>query len=107
MTELLREYHRVDGKGLVVVQICCPVNLLDFLVDVIRALCLEMADGFQDPDGGVQLKVGTIHQFLVTCKRYHSSTYLYIISPQLGQLFRQYGFQPHKRFGDQFKILFH
>ena len=107
VAELLREHYRVDGKGLVVIEICSPVYFLDFFVDIIRTFCLEVPDGFQDSDGSVRLKVGTVHQFLVTCKRNHSSTNLYIISPQLGQFFRQYRFQSHKRFGDQFKILFH
>ena len=107
MAELLREHDRVDREGLVVLQILRPVYFLDFLIHVICAFRFEMTDRLQDSDGSVQLEVCTIHHFFITCKRYHSSTDLNIVSPQLGQLFRQYRFQSHKRFGDQFKILFH
>ena len=53
MAELLGKHHGVYGERLVRPQIRCPVDFLDFLVDIIRALGFEMADGLQDPDSGV------------------------------------------------------
>ena len=107
MTEFLGEDDSVNSERLVLLQIFRPVYLSDFFIYVISTLRLEVADRLQYSDGSVQLEVGTIHHFFVTCKRNHSSTDFHILSPQLGQLFRQYRFQSHKRLGDQFKILFH
>ena len=100
MAEFLGEHNGIHREGLVVFQILCPVYLLDFLIHVIGTSGPEMTDGLQNPDCRVQLKVCTIHHFLITCKRYHPSTDNNIISPQSGQFFRQYRFQSHKRFGD-------
>ena len=60
MPELVREDDRVDGKGLVDRQIAGPVNILHTLVDVVGRQRLEVLDGFEDADGGVQLEVGTV-----------------------------------------------
>ena len=66
MTELLREHDGINCKSLLGFQILGPVDLLDFFIDIIRTLCLEVADGFEDTDGGVKLEVRPIHHFLVT-----------------------------------------
>ena len=43
--ELRAEHHTVHGKGGVVGQILCPVNLLHGIIHLICGLCLEVTDG--------------------------------------------------------------
>ena len=107
MAEILAEHHAVDSEGLVVGEVLAPVNLLDGFVNFVGAAGFEMVDGLQDFDGRVQLEVSSVHQFLVACKRHHASAYLYVVGPQLSQLFRQDGLQSHEGFGNELKILFH
>ena len=46
VTELIGKDHRVYGKGLVQVQILCPVNVFYTVVNVVGRQCLEVLDGF-------------------------------------------------------------
>ena len=107
VTEILGEHDRIHGKRFVVAQILAPVNLLDFLIDLVGAMSFEMGDRLQDFNGRMQLEVGTIHQFLVASKRHHASPYLYIVGPQLSQLFCQDGLQSHECFGNELKVFIH
>ena len=66
MTELLGKDHGINCECLLGFQILTPVYLLDFLVNIIRTLCLEVTDGFQNTDGSVQLEIRTVHHLLVT-----------------------------------------
>ena len=107
VAEFFREYHRVDGKGLVQCQILCPVDILHTLVDVVCRQGLEVFDGFQNTDGRMQLEISAIHQLLIARKGHHSASYRYILSAQLRQFVRQDRFQSHKGLGDHFKCLCH
>ena len=60
VTELLGEYHRINGKGLVVSNVFAPVDVLDTFIDIIGRKCLKVFDRFQNADGCMQLEVGTI-----------------------------------------------
>ena len=77
--ELLGIHDGIDREGLSLEDIFAPVYLLHFLVHILCAPRLEVCDGFKDADGGVQLEVGTVHHFLVTGKRHHAASYLYVV----------------------------
>ena len=104
VAELLGEHHRIYGKSLVVVQILAPVYLHHFGVNVVGAERLEVADGFEHLDGRVQLEVGAVEHFLVTCERHHAAPYLHIVGSQFGEFFCQRGLQAHERLGNDFKF---
>ena len=55
----------------------------------------------------MQLEIGAIHHFLITSEGNHASPYLYILSAQLRQFFRQNRLKAHEGLGDEFKILCH
>ena len=74
VTELLGENHGVHSKCFLVVQILSPVDALYLLVNIIGALCLEMLDGLEDADSGMQLEISAIHHFLVAGERHHATT---------------------------------
>ena len=107
VAEFFGEYHRVDSKRLVNIQVFCPVNILDAFIDVIGRQCLEMLDGFQNADSGMQLEVGAIHHLLVSSKRNHTSSFYHVFCTQLRQFFRQDRLEAHKGLGDEFKFLCH
>ena len=79
--ELLGKDDGVNGEGLVEREVLLPVYGLDLLVDVVGRQGLEVADRFEDAYGGTQLEVGSVHGFLVACKRNHPSPYLDIVCP--------------------------
>ena len=84
VTELITEHYRVNGKGFLEPQILSPVNLFHLLIDLVSRACLEVLDGFENTDSGVQLEIGAIHEFLIACERHHASSNLYVVCPQLG-----------------------
>ena len=55
----------------------------------------------------MQLEIGSVEKFLVACKRHHSSSYLHVVRTEMREFLCQYGFKPHKRFGNHFEFLFH
>ena len=107
VAELLGEYDGIDGKGLVQRQVFRPVDVLHTFVHVVCRQCLEVLDGFQNTDGGMQLEISAIHHLLIACKGHHSASYLYVFCAQLRQFVRQDGLKAHKGLGDHFKFLCH
>ncbi len=107
IAEFLGIDHGVDGEGLALFDVLAPVDFLHLIIYVFCRAGLEVLDGLQHAYGGVQLKVGTVHHFLVSGKRYHAAANLHVVGAQLGELLSQDGFQAHEGLGNEFKFLFH
>ena len=65
MSELLGEDDGVYGEGLVLVDIFRPVDFHHLVVHVVGTTGAEVADRLENTDGGVQLEIGAVHEFLV------------------------------------------
>ena len=105
VAKLVAEHHTIHGECGLVCQILRPVYRLYGIVHLFGCLGLEVLDRFQHTNGSTQLEVGSVHQFLVSCKGNHSPAYLDVVSSQFNQFCGQHILQSLKGFGDQFKFL--
>ena len=107
VAELFAIDNRVYGEGLSLLDVLAPIYLLHFVVHVLGRTSLETGNRLQDTNGRVQLEISTIHHFLVTRERHHTTANLHVVCSQIGQLFCQNGLQAHECFGNHFKLFLH
>ena len=107
VSELFGEYHRVHGKRFVVAEELSPVHLFHSFVNFVGSESLETSDRLEYSDSGVQLEVGSVKHFLVTCKRDHSPSNFHVVGTQMCEFLCQDGFKTHESLGNHFKFLFH
>ena len=103
MAELLAEHDGVYGKRLVYRQIVFPTDGFHLVVHLVGIVGGEVLQGLQDADGGTQAEVGFVKHCFVARKRYHSSSYLYVIGTQFRQFLCQYFFQTLEGLGYHLK----
>ena len=104
VAELLRIDHRIDGKSSVQIEIVSPFDGLYCLVDSFCIESLEMLDRFEHSDSCAKAEVCSIEHFLVSRKRHHTTTNLYVVSTEFGEFLSQYFFQSLKGFGNEFEF---
>ena len=104
VAEFRAEHNAIDGKGRFIGQVFCPVNLLHSTIHLVGTGGAEVFDGFQNFDGGAQLKICAIEQFLVACEGHHAATYLDVVGPEVYELRCQYCLQALKGLGNHFKF---
>ena len=107
VAELLAIYNGVDRERLALLDVLAPVNFLHLVVHVLGRARLETGYRLQDTDCRVQLEVGTIHHFLVTLERHHTTANLHVVRTQIGQFFCQDGLQTHECLGNHFILFLH
>ena len=105
VSELLRIDYRIDRKGLSFFYNPAPVYFFHLIIYVICRTCLEVAYGFKNPYGSVQLEIRTVHHFLVARKRNHAASCLDIVGSHLYQFFCKNRLKSHKCLGYEFKFV--
>ena len=105
MTEHIAIHNRVDRECRVTVEILVPLDTLYHIINLIGIGSLKMKNRFKNTHSRSKAEVRLIHKSFVTRKRDHTTTYLHIVSTQVGQFLRQHLFEPLKSFGNKFKFL--
>ena len=104
VTEIVAIDNRVNGKAVTQVHVLLPVHLAADFIHVIGAVGLKVKERFEDTDCGTQMKIGLVHQGLVSFKGHHSVTNGHPIGSQINKFFCKNLFQPLEGLGNHFKF---